>query len=117
VVFWDLRRLKQRSEFTESFSDQITCIRFDEHPSTTLYGCSIDGMTDMFDLTQPSEEEALSWCYKLLASPCFLSAGSQGRALVRTVDHAILKIHDGGLVGKIDVNDVDHPKHILESQF
>jgi WD40 repeat protein len=56
IVFWDLRKMKQRSTFTGSFSDTITHLRFDPEVSTNLFGCSLDGMISMMDLTQTSEE-------------------------------------------------------------
>lgn len=46
--------MKQRSEFTESFEGEVTHLRFDSAVSTNLLGCSIDGMVNMFDLTQPN---------------------------------------------------------------
>lgn len=55
IVFWDLRKMKQRSEFTDSFDGEITYLRFENGVETNLLGCSIDGMTNMFDLTQPNE--------------------------------------------------------------
>lgn len=71
----------------------------------------------MFDLTQPNEEDAFSWCYKVLESPCFLSAATQGRILAQTIDHHLYKIQEGDQLGKISPNHAENPKHIIHSQF
>lgn len=109
--------MKQRSEFKESFNGEVTHIRFEDEVSTNLMGCSIDGMINMFDLTQPNEEEAFNWCYKLISSPSSFSLARQGRALVHTFDHNLYKIQDGDLFGKVSINCPETPKHILFSQF
>lgn len=45
--------MKQRSEFRESFNGEITYIKFEDSVGTNLLGCSLDGMINMFDLTEP----------------------------------------------------------------
>lgn len=55
IIFWDLRKSKQRADFKDSFNGEITYIRFEDEVSTNLYGCSVDGMVNMFELTQPNE--------------------------------------------------------------
>lgn len=76
IVFWDLRKMKQRSDFKDSFNEDVTYIRFEDQITTNLLGCSVDGMINMFDLTQPNEEDAFSWCYKVMESPGFLSTST-----------------------------------------
>jgi hypothetical protein len=66
LVFWDLRKMKQRSEFNESFNGEITSLQFDPVTPTCFMGCSVDGMISKFDLTQPDEEESFTWCTKIL---------------------------------------------------
>ena len=50
MVFWDLRKFKQRCEFNDSFNGEITCLQFDQNQQTKLMGCSVDGMINKFDL-------------------------------------------------------------------
>lgn len=107
--------MKQRSDFKDSFNGDVTYIRFEDDVKTNLLACSVDGMINMFDLTQPNEEDAFSWCYKVIESPTILSTAKGGRSLVRTMDHNMYKIEDGDLFGKISPNNNDNPQHILHS--
>ncbi len=61
-------------------------------------------MVNMFELTQPNEEDAFNWCYKILESPDFLDVAKNNQVLVKTVDHCIYKLKDGDLFGKISPN-------------
>lgn len=69
ITFWDLKKRKQRTEFKDSFNSEITCLRFHETVSTRFGCCDLSGMISMFDLTQPNEEDAFEWCFKILESP------------------------------------------------
>lgn len=51
LVFWDLRKMKQRAQFKDSFNDDVVCVRFQDMVKTNLYACSVDGMINMFSLT------------------------------------------------------------------
>lgn len=54
LVFWDLRKMKQRSEFNDSFNGEITSLQFDPVAPTCFMGCSVDGMINKFDLREPN---------------------------------------------------------------
>ena len=95
--------MKQRSEFKDSFEQEVTSIRFDANIPTNLYGCSLDGMVSMFDLTQPNEEDAFTWCYKIVESPQSLS-NVGNLLLTTTTDHVLYKIDEGEFVSRIAPN-------------
>lgn len=58
ITFWDLRKMKQRSEFKDSFNSEITCLRFHDTNQTKFGCCSVEGLISMFDLAQPNEDDA-----------------------------------------------------------
>lgn len=107
--------MKQRSEFTDSFNGEVTHIRFDEARSTNLLGCSIDGMLNMFDLTQLDEDSAFSWCFKIMESPSYFTLHETDSVLVQTTDHVLYKVQDADHFGKITPNNPESPRHILHS--
>ena len=62
-------------------------------------------MINQFDLTQPNEEDAFSWCFKIVESAENLK-NFGNLALVQTTDHILYKIEEGECLGKIAPN---HP--------
>jgi WD40 repeat protein len=59
LLFWDIRSSKLLGAYWESHSDDVTAVRF--HPSLThsLATGSTDGLLNVFNLLEPSEDDAL----------------------------------------------------------
>jgi len=53
----------------------------------------------------------------LIESPNTFSLARQGRVLVQTLDHNLVKVQDGDIFGKVTVNNAEKPKHVLFSSF
>lgn len=66
IVFWDLRKMKQRCEFTESFNEDITALQFSKEINTTFFAATYDGLIAKFDLTEKNEEDAFVWGHQIL---------------------------------------------------
>lgn len=70
ILFWDIRYGKSMKKkinnkivggYWESHTDDITCLSFNPVKSNFLASGSTDGLINVFDLTQPSEDEALMY--------------------------------------------------------
>ncbi len=72
MVFWDLRKMKQRCEFTESFNEEVTCLQFSREISTVFFAATYDGLIAKFDLAEKNEEDAFMWGHQIVESPCHL---------------------------------------------
>ena len=114
VVFWDLRKMKQRAEFTDSFNDEVTALRFSQRAMTELYGCSSDGLVARFDLTEKNEEDALIWGHQMLESPCRLDT-SHDILLVETQDQVLLTFYDESVKDRYEVRKSHPSAQIVKS--
>ncbi|XP_046905433.1 WD repeat-containing protein 89 [Hypomesus transpacificus] len=108
LVFWDGRMTKEKScgvlgVYSESHSDDITQVRF--HPSNKdrLASGSTDGLVNVFDLSQGSEEEALM-------ATC--NSGSSASSVCwsgKDLNQLLCLSHDEGMhlwdLGQIDTNE------------
>lgn len=72
VTFWDLRKMKQRCEFNDSFNEEVTGLQFSLDIPTVFHACTLDGLITEFDLKEQSEEDAFSWGHQIIESPCKL---------------------------------------------
>ncbi|XP_032669740.1 WD repeat-containing protein 89 [Odontomachus brunneus] len=71
IIFWDIRynkkkmSKKQKSHpiggYWESHTDDITCLAFHSVKPNVLASGSTDGLVNVFDLAQPSEDTALTY--------------------------------------------------------
>jgi len=69
IFFWDVRYTKRevdvvpnfRGGYWESHTNDITCLAFHPTKQDVLASGSIDGLMNVFDLSQASEEEALMY--------------------------------------------------------
>lgn len=96
IIFWDMRKMKQRTEFTDSFNDEVTCLQFDTQNPAAMMACSFDGQINKFDLSLLNEEDALIWAHRIVESPIQLHFISDV-ALVQTNDHILIKIDSASL--------------------
>jgi WD40 repeat protein len=65
IIFWDLLKMKERSCFNESFSDEVTSVDFSKNVPTTIIGASLDGMISLFDLTKDNEEDSVEFVMRM----------------------------------------------------
>jgi len=67
ILFWDIRKSNSKigdsllGGYWESHMDDITCLTFHPAKRTILSSSSMDGLINIFDLTQSSEDLALTY--------------------------------------------------------
>ena len=58
IYFWDLRKMKLLETYTDSHSDDVTCVRYCSHNPDLLLTCATDNLCCQFDFKQkPSNKE------------------------------------------------------------
>lgn len=62
LLFWDLRSSKLLGGYWESHSDEITSVNFDPNHPKTMASAGTDGLLNVFDTSQSSEDDALIYC-------------------------------------------------------
>jgi len=68
LLFWDVRSSKLLGAYWESHSDDVTAVKF--HPSAThsLTTGSTDGLLNVFNLLEASEDDALLFSFNTESS-------------------------------------------------
>ncbi|XP_076641380.1 WD repeat-containing protein 89 [Halictus rubicundus] len=64
ILFWDTRHTNKNTllgGYWESHMEDVTCLAFHSKKQDVLASGSTDGLINVFDLTQPSEDSALSY--------------------------------------------------------
>ena len=69
VTFWDLRKMKQRCEFNDSFNDEVSGLQFSSEEPTMFHACAMDGLIVEFNLKEQNEEDACEWGHQIIESP------------------------------------------------
>jgi len=59
LLFWDIRSSKLLGAYWESHSDDVTAVRFHPSQSNSLASGSTDGLVNVFNLMESSEDAAL----------------------------------------------------------
>ncbi|XP_076035552.1 WD repeat-containing protein 89 [Oratosquilla oratoria] len=62
LMFWDLRGDKLLGGYWESHSDDIIQVKFNPKKPDTLASASTDGLINIFDISKPCEDDALTYC-------------------------------------------------------
>ncbi|XP_060521428.1 WD repeat-containing protein 89 [Cylas formicarius] len=62
ILFWDVRSTKLLGGYWESHTDDITQVRFHPDDSNTLMSGSTDGLINIYNLVETSEDDALQQC-------------------------------------------------------
>ena len=92
VVFWDARRLAPAlGQYDESFNGAVTQLRFNDNGSFVTG--SVDGLVCVFDVTQSSEDEALSSVLNL-GAPCSRLGYFGSRGVYATTSNETLRLFD-----------------------
>ena len=66
VIFWDLRKMKQLMRYSESHSDEVSCVCFNPANPQQLLTASTDNLCCLFDFNQKpsnSEDDTLEGVY------------------------------------------------------
>ncbi|KAL9700637.1 hypothetical protein quinque_004078 [Culex quinquefasciatus] len=65
LLFFDIRERKFLGSYWECHSEDITNVRF--HPSNPdlLVSGSVDGLINVFDISQPTEDDAMQYCFNV----------------------------------------------------
>ena len=61
LLFWDLRTGKSLGGYTECHSDDITQVQFHPVQQDTMASASTDGLVNIFDIGQSTEDDALMY--------------------------------------------------------
>lgn len=67
ILFWDMRHNNSKMDknplggYWESHMEDVTCLAFHADKQDVLASGSTDGLINIFDLTQPSEDSALTY--------------------------------------------------------
>ncbi|KAJ8914802.1 hypothetical protein NQ315_014547 [Exocentrus adspersus] len=59
LLFWDIRKRQLLGGYWESHTDDITQVQFHSENKDSLLSGSTDGLINVYDLSQPNEEDAL----------------------------------------------------------
>lgn len=62
IVLFDARKASPLVTFTESHQDDITQVKFHPNKPKTLATGSIDGLINVFDISESDEDDALEYC-------------------------------------------------------
>jgi len=68
VLFWDTRSTALLGGFWESHSDDVTALQFHPTRPHALASASTDGLLNLYDLKEPSEDEALLFSFNTHSS-------------------------------------------------
>ncbi|KAK9720358.1 WD domain, G-beta repeat [Popillia japonica] len=62
ILFWDIRKVKLLGAYWESHTDDITQVKFHPDDPNKLISGSTDGLINLYDLSQSSEDDAFIDC-------------------------------------------------------
>lgn len=82
LLFFDTRQQKTLGSYWESHSDDITQVRFHPQRPDTLASGSTDGLINVYDLQQATEDDALEQCMNTESSVARLQWHTSGRPQV-----------------------------------
>lgn len=89
VLFWDIRGKEVLGSYFESATDDITQVVFNPHQEDILATASTDGLINVFDISQNSESDALTYSLNAEVAAeklCWLSQGGKYERLAATTD-------------------------------
>lgn len=99
ILFWDVRKNSLLGGYWESHTDDVTQVKFHPEDSNKLISGSVDGLINLYDLSQTSEEDALIDSLNTESSIEKLGWFQQGRTdiiscITHTADVQFWKIED-----------------------
>lgn len=97
ILFWDIRGKEVLGSYFESANDDITQVAFNPQQDDILATSSTDGLVNVFDISQNSESDALTYCLnaEVAAGKLFwLSCGGKYERIALTTDLETLQLWD-----------------------
>ncbi len=79
LLFWDLRSTKLLGGFWESHSDDVTAVEFHGTQTHSIASGSTDGLLNVYNLLQPSEDDALLYSFNTESSVVSYSATNRSQ--------------------------------------
>jgi WD repeat-containing protein 89 len=73
LLFFDLRERVLMGAYADSHSDDITNVRFHPENADSLASCSTDGLINVFDISQASEDDAFMYCMNTESSAAIVN--------------------------------------------
>uniref|UniRef100_A0A0P4WYE8 WD repeat-containing protein 89 n=1 Tax=Scylla olivacea TaxID=85551 RepID=A0A0P4WYE8_SCYOL len=89
ILFWDIRGKEVLGSYFESATDDISQVVFNPHQEDILAAASTDGLINIFDISQNSESDALTYSLNtevVVSKLCWQSHGSKFERLAATTD-------------------------------
>lgn len=89
ILFWDIRGKEVLGSYFESATDDISQIVFNPHQDDILAVASTDGLINIFDISQNSESDALTYSLNtevVVSKLCWQNHGSKCERLAATTD-------------------------------
>ncbi|XP_055607987.1 WD repeat-containing protein 89 [Uranotaenia lowii] len=65
LLFFDIRERKYLGCYWESHSEDITSVRFHPNNPDFLASASVDGLVNVFDISQTNEDDAMQFCFNV----------------------------------------------------
>lgn len=65
LLFFDIRERKFLGSYWECHSEDITNARFHPGNADLLVSGSVDGLINVFDISQPTEDDAMQYCFNV----------------------------------------------------
>ncbi|KAG0725810.1 WD repeat-containing protein 89 [Chionoecetes opilio] len=97
VLFWDIRGKEVLGSYFESVTDDITQVVFNPNQEDLLASASTDGVINIFDVSQNSEGDALTYSLNaevVAGKLCWLSHGGKYERLAAATDVETLQYWD-----------------------
>lgn len=77
LLFWDIRGDKVLGSYWESHTDDITQVKFNPKQADIMATAATDGLINVFDISQNTEDDALTYCMNAEVTVGKLSWSSQ----------------------------------------
>ncbi|KAL7645995.1 UNVERIFIED_CONTAM: hypothetical protein RMT77_002892 [Armadillidium vulgare] len=87
ILFWDLRGSKNLGGYFESHSDDVSYVKFNPDNPEVLASAGSDGLINIFDVTQSSEDKALLYSLNtedIVSSFCWRNENKKSNILAFT---------------------------------
>ncbi|XP_058456197.1 WD repeat-containing protein 89 isoform X2 [Malaya genurostris] len=65
LLFYDIREREYMGSYWECHSEDITHVRFHPTNPDLFASGSVDGLINVFDISQPNEDDALQYCFNI----------------------------------------------------
>ncbi|XP_061197316.1 WD repeat-containing protein 89-like [Saccostrea echinata] len=87
IIFWDRRKTVILGSYSESHQDDITQVRFHPNQPDNLATGSTDGLVCVFDISQTSEDDAISWTFNAESSVARIGWTGEKQTEVYCITH------------------------------